>query len=89
MVNLEGKVKSLGAEYEGQRFTAGVMLPGEYNFGTEQEETITVTVGNLKIKLPNSDWKKVAQGESVVIPAGIRFDFQIEKTCSYICFYGK
>jgi uncharacterized protein YaiE (UPF0345 family) len=87
-VYLEGKVKSLGAECEGQRFTAGVMLPGEYNFGTDQEETITVTIGNLKIKLPNSNWKKVAKGETVVIPAGVKFDLKMEKTCSYICFYG-
>ncbi len=86
-VYLDGKVKSLGADTEGQRFTTGVMLPGEYNFGTDQEETVTVTIGTLSIKLPNSSWKKVGKGETVVIPRGIKFDLKIEKTCAYICFY--
>jgi uncharacterized protein YaiE (UPF0345 family) len=86
-VYLDGKVKSLGAEYEGQRFTTGVMLPGEYNFSTEQEETVTVTIGSLQIKLPGSDWKRVSKGETVVIPPKVQFALKIEKTCSYICFY--
>ncbi|MCX5914370.1 MAG: pyrimidine/purine nucleoside phosphorylase, partial [Deltaproteobacteria bacterium] len=42
---LGGKVKSLGAEYKGEYFTAGVMLPGEYKFTTEKEEHIVVTLG--------------------------------------------
>jgi uncharacterized protein YaiE (UPF0345 family) len=86
-IYLDGKVKSLGADFEGQRFTAGVMLPGEYNFGTDQEETITVTIGSLSIKLPNAGWKKVSKGETVVIPPKVKFDLKIERTCSYICFY--
>ena len=45
---LEGKVKSLGAEYKGEYFTAGVMLPGEYKFSTEKEEHIVVTLGELR-----------------------------------------
>jgi hypothetical protein len=84
---LGGKVKSLGAESEEGRFTAGVMLPGEYTFNTEQEEHITVTLGNLGIRLPRKEWKMVAKGETIVVPAGVGFDLRVDKTVSYICFY--
>jgi uncharacterized protein YaiE (UPF0345 family) len=49
---MEGKVKSLGPELKGERFTAGVMQPGGYSFDTDQEEHITVTLGELNIRLP-------------------------------------
>lgn len=84
---MEGKVKSLGAEFKGERFTAGVMLPGRYRFNTEQEEHITVTVGELNIRLPRENWKKVSQGDTVIVPSGVGFDLRIDETLSYICFY--
>lgn len=82
-----GKVKSLGAESEEGRFTAGVMLPGEYNFKTDQEEHITVTLGAMTIRLPQKEWKKISKGEDIVVPAGVTFDLRIDQTVSYICFY--
>ena len=84
---LEGKVKSLGADFEGRQFTTGIMLSGEYTFKTDSQETITMTVGNLNIKLPNANWKKVSKGETVVVPPGVEFGLNIEQTCSYVCFY--
>jgi len=84
---MEGKVKSLGTEYRGERFTSGVMLPGQYNFKTDQEEHITVTLGELNIRLPRENWKKVSQGQTVIAPPGVGFDLRIEETVSYICFY--
>ncbi len=84
---MEGKVKSLGAEFEGSRFTTGIMLPGQYNFKTDQEEQITVTLGFLNIRLPRENWKKVSQGETVIVPAGVEFGLRIDETASYICLY--
>jgi purine/pyrimidine-nucleoside phosphorylase len=84
---MEGKVKSLGAEFKGERFTAGVMLPGQYRFKTDQEEHITLTVGELNIRLPSENWKKASQGETVIVPSGVGFDLRIDETLSYICFY--
>jgi hypothetical protein len=37
---------SLGAELKGERFTAGVMLPGQYNFKADREEHITLIIRN-------------------------------------------
>jgi uncharacterized protein YaiE (UPF0345 family) len=55
----EGKVKSLGFESEGSRFTAGVILAGEYTFDTGQEEHFTITVGDWK----SSFWKEMENDE--------------------------
>jgi uncharacterized protein YaiE (UPF0345 family) len=84
---LEGKVKSLGAEFGGEYFTSGIMLPGEYHFNTEKEERIEVTLGVLNIRWGNMEWKKVAKGETVVVPRNMSFQLNIEKTVAYICFY--
>ena len=83
----DGKVKSLGAESSQGRFTAGIMVPGEYVFKTDQEEHITVTLGDLHIRLPQKEWEKISKGETLVVPAGISFDLRIDETASYICFY--
>jgi uncharacterized protein YaiE (UPF0345 family) len=84
---LEGKVKSLGFESDGTRYTAGVFLPGEYTFNTEQEEHVTVTVGRLEIQLPGRKWETVKIGETVVIPPSSSFNLKVTQPVSYICRY--
>ena len=84
---MEGKVKSLEAELKGDRFTAGVMLPGQYSFNTDHEEHITVTLGELKICLPRGDWEKFSRGETVIVPRGVTFDLRIDEPVSYVCLY--
>jgi uncharacterized protein YaiE (UPF0345 family) len=82
---LEGKVKSLGFDSGGTRYTAGVFLPGEYTFGTEQEEH--VTVGRLEIQIPGKNWKTVKIGETVVIPPRSKFYLKVAQPASYVCRY--
>ena len=36
----DGSVQSLGFTEDGSRFTVGVMIPGEYHFGTEEPERL-------------------------------------------------
>ena len=84
---LDGKVKSLGAEYEGEYFTVGVMLPGKYKFSTEKEEHILVTLGALNIQLPGEEWRKISKGESVIVSPRVEFQLDVAKTVAYICFY--
>jgi len=84
---LEGKVKSLGFELEGTRYTAGVLRPGEYSFDTEEEEHITVTVGEFEICPPGANWKTVKIGDTIVIAANSAFDLKVKKPASYICMY--
>lgn len=82
-----GKVKRLGAEYKGEYFTSGIMLPGEYSFSTEKEENIFVTLGGLEIQVPGRPWKKFSRGETAVVPAKVEFQLRVQETVSYVCFY--
>jgi hypothetical protein len=84
---LGGKVKSLGAEYKGEYFTSGIMLPGEYKFSTEKEEHIVVTLGEMEILVPGGAWKKYSQGETAIVPAKVEFQLRIKETAAYVCFY--
>lgn len=84
---LGGKVKSLGAEYKGEYFTSGIMLPGEYKFGTEKEEHIIVTLGDVELQVPGGPWKKYSQGEAAVIPPKVEFQLRVRETFSYVCLY--
>jgi hypothetical protein len=83
----DGDVKSLRAESEGQEFTVGIVSPGIYNFSTEKNEHITVTLGQLEVKLPGTDWQKVNLGETIMIPAKMGFQLRADLTSSYLCMY--
>lgn len=84
---LGGKVKSLGAEYRGEYFTSGIMLPGEYKFSTDKEEHIVITLGEAEIQVPGGSWKKYARGETAVVPAKAEFQLRVPETLAYVCFY--
>ena len=81
----DGNVKSLGFEREDAAFTAGVVLPGAYTFETESEEHITITVGEIEVQPPGSDWRVMKAGETVTIPANSSFDLKVQQPASYIC----
>ena len=81
----DGNVKSLGFEREEAAFTAGVVLPGAYTFDTESEEHLTITVGEIEVQPPGSEWRIVKTGETVTIPANSSFDLKVKEPASYIC----
>mgnify|MGYP001815582292 CR=1 FL=1 len=81
----EGIVNSLGFEREEAAFTAGVVLPGAYTFDTGKEEHLTITVGEIEIQPPGSEWRVVKTGETVTIPANSSFDLKVKAPASYIC----
>jgi uncharacterized protein YaiE (UPF0345 family) len=83
----DGNVKSLGFERKNVAFTAGVVLPGAYTFDTQSEEHLTITVGEIEVQPPGSDWRIVKAGETVTIPANSNFDLKVKQPASYICKY--
>ena len=46
----EGKVQSIGFERNGRKATAGVIDAGEFHFGTDAPERMTVTSGELHVR---------------------------------------
>ena len=84
----DGKVGSIALQTKDLPATVGVMLPGEYTFGTEQREYMTVVSGALTIKLPGSEeWKVFAEGETFIVEAKQSFDVKVAIDTAYLCKY--
>lgn len=88
-IYFDGKVTSRTVLFaDGTRKTLGIMLPGEYEFGTDSKEIMEILAGELKVLLPGeSEWLSIS-GEGVfTVEAGQRFKLQVEAVTDYCCSY--
>ncbi len=84
----DGKVKSIGFQAGPLRATVGVMVPGEYEFGTSQKETMTVVSGALTVKLPGqSGWQTFSPNQSFDVAANQKFQLKVATDTAYLCTY--
>jgi uncharacterized protein YaiE (UPF0345 family) len=75
---------------DGNRKTAGVIFPGEYEFGTGDREVMEVTAGALTVLLPGKDeWETFEAGTSFGIPANSSFKCRSDELSEYVCSYLK
>lgn len=82
----EGKVQSIGFERLGRRMTAGVIAPGEYHFGTDAPERMTVTSGELWARLPGGgDWRAYPAGTVFEVAGKSGFDVRAADPAAYLC----
>lgn len=73
---------------DGSSKTLGIMLPGEYDFGTEAAESMEIISGHLEVRLPGSEqWRSVSVGESFDVPSNARFQVKVESVVDYCCSY--
>ncbi len=90
-VNLyfDGMVSSRTIRFEdGTEKTLGLMLPGEYRFNADAQETMEITSGELDVQLAGSkEWKTVKAGEAFVVPAGSFFIARVKEPTDYCCSY--
>ncbi|WP_018276237.1 pyrimidine/purine nucleoside phosphorylase [Teredinibacter turnerae] len=86
----EGKVKSIGFSPAGLPATIGVMAIGEYTFGTDCREIMTVVSGELTVKLPEqTDWHTYISGQTFEIDANQSFDLKVAVETAYLCQYDR
>jgi uncharacterized protein YaiE (UPF0345 family) len=86
----DGKVTSRTVEFDdGSNKSLGIMLPGDYTFGTGDAEIMEMLSGELEIKLPGEDWKTLNTPESFNVPANSSFDVRIKTVTDYCCSYIK
>jgi uncharacterized protein YaiE (UPF0345 family) len=86
----DGKVTSRTITLEdGTTQSLGIMLPGEYTFGTNLAEIMEIMSGELDIKLPNEEWKTLNTPETFNVPADSSFDLKIKTVTDYCCSYIK
>ncbi|WP_411821288.1 pyrimidine/purine nucleoside phosphorylase [Leptospira sp. 'Mane'] len=85
----EGKVTSRTVIFpSGEKKTLGIMMPGDYEFGTDVKEIMEISAGDLEVLLPGSnDWIHI-QGEGVFeVPAKEKFKLKVIKVTDYCCSY--
>jgi len=85
-VYFDGKVQSIGFERNGRRQTAGVIAAGEFHFGTDAPERMTVVSGELSVRLDGSqEWRTYAAGTAFEIRGKSGFDVRADAPTAYLC----
>lgn len=73
---------------DGSEKTLGIMMPGEYTFGTSQDELMEIIAGKLQVLLPGEkNWQTIEAGMSFSIPADNKFQVKVESFTDYCCSY--
>ena len=86
----DGKVTSRTVNLsDGTTQSLGIMLPGEYTFGTNEAEIMEILSGELDIRLPGEEWKTLNTPEAFNVPANSSFDLKIKTVTDYCCSYIK
>lgn len=88
-VYFEGKVTSRTVIFaDGSRKTLGIMLPGEYTFGTDTAEVMEILSGKLEVLLPGQNaWQAVKGGEAFDVPGKASFSLKVSEVTDYCCAY--
>ncbi|TGK07400.1 pyrimidine/purine nucleoside phosphorylase [Leptospira semungkisensis] len=90
-VYFEGKVTSRTVIFaNGEKKTLGILMPGEYEFGTAEKEIMEILDGDLLVQLPgNSNWQEIKGGQSFEVPANSKFKLNVKSLSDYCCSYLK
>jgi uncharacterized protein YaiE (UPF0345 family) len=89
-IYFDGKVTSRNIFFaDGTRKTLGIMLPGDYEFGTDAREVMEILNGEMEVLLPGSDrWQTFKAGEAFDVPAKSKFKLKVKGVVDYCCSYG-
>ena len=89
-VYFDGNVTSRTLVFgDGSRKTLGIMLPGEYEFNTDDKELMEIYAGSLEVLLPESDWQAITGGQSFEVPANSKFQLKVSAITDYCCSFIK
>lgn len=88
-VYFDGNVTSRAVIFaDGTTKTLGIMMPGDYTFGTEKAELMEILAGELVYRLEGSDeWIAIKGGEQFNVPSNSSFDLKVSKLADYCCSY--
>jgi len=83
-----GKVKSLAFKTNKGKATLGVMAAGEFEFGTNTVEYMTVVSGVMEVQLPGETaWKAYKPFETFMVSKDIKFKVKTSEETAYLCLY--
>lgn len=88
-IYFDGKVTSRTIGFpDGSSKTLGIMLPGEYEFGTKVAEEMEILSGRLSVLLPGEkQWRDIEAGETFHVSAEEKFWLKVAETTDYCCSY--
>ncbi len=88
-VYFDGKVTSRTVLFaNGEKKTLGIMMPGNYEFGTDKAEVMEILAGELEVLLPDeSIWKSIKGGEEFFVKANAKFSLKVTSITDYCCSY--
>ncbi|PCH97624.1 MAG: hypothetical protein COB83_01475 [Gammaproteobacteria bacterium] len=88
-VYFDGKVTSRKVTFANGSFkTLGIMMPGDYKFGTSEKELMEITAGDCEILLPAmTKWQIIKSGEFFYVPANSEFEIKAKTLIDYCCSY--
>lgn len=88
-VYFDGKVTSRKITFaDGSFKTLGIMMPGDYKFGTSEKELMEITSGDCEILLPEmTQWQTIKGGESFYVAANSEFEIKAKTLVDYCCSY--
>lgn len=88
-IYFDGKVTSRTVVFaDGSKKTLGIMLPGEYEFGTGAAELMEMLAGKMEVLLPGeTTWQIVKAGQSFSVPANSKFQLKVSVVVDYCCSY--
>ncbi|MDD2797393.1 MAG: pyrimidine/purine nucleoside phosphorylase [Bacteroidales bacterium] len=73
---------------DGTKKTLGIMMPGEYEFGTDTNELMEILGGEMDVLLPGkTEWQTVKEGDDFHVPAKAKFQLKVKETTDYCCSY--
>ena len=88
-VYYDGKVTSRTVLFsDGTKKTLGIIMPGDYEFGTADKEIMEVLGGKLNVQLPGSNAvQSFEAGQSFEVPANSSFKVSADEVSDYCCSY--
>lgn len=82
----DGKVQSVGFERNGRRHTVGVIDAGEFHFGTDAAERMTIVDGEVFVRVDGATaWAHYPAGTSFEVAAKSAFDVKAAAPAGYVC----
>lgn len=90
-IYFDGKVTSRTVLFpDGTKKTLGMMMPGDYEFGTADKELMEILAGSMKVLLPDTDiWETFTEGQAFEVKANSKFKLIVSEAADYCCSYIK
>ena len=90
-IYFDGKVTSRTVLFtDGEKKTLGIMMTGEYEFGTADKEIMEMLGGSMDVKLPGEEsFVTYKEGEAFTVPANSKFSLKVNEVADYCCSYIK